>query len=136
MKAKAMGASVHATTKTTTYNDGKFVRTAIVVGGDEENTGSIDLVDADGARLAQVNISFLPDSDGLEVLIVDVIDVDNRYTNRRMLAFTSTERVIKDAPGRLVSVDFRRPIKSDTCASCGMSRASHADTAIDHAFRR
>jgi hypothetical protein len=103
--------SREAHTKTTTHDDGKFIRTAIVCEGG--NTGSIDLVTADGIRLGQINISFLPERSSVggepECLIVDVIDVDERYEKRRALAFSNKERKILDVPegGKLVSVDFR-----------------------------
>jgi hypothetical protein len=107
----ASSASKDATTHTSIHDDGKFRRTALVIVG--RDTGSVDVVMADGTRLCQINISFLPSpsSDGRrEALIVDVIDVDNRYPERRALAFSNTERAVIDVPkgGTLVSVDFRK----------------------------
>jgi len=103
-----------ATSTIQTRKDPKdgFTRTAIVVEGND--TGSIDLVDRHGNRLCQINVSYLPSSDGEETLIVDVIDVDKRFTTRRALAFSPADRRILDVPqgGNLVSVDFRRPVKS------------------------
>jgi len=98
---------INAFTKTRLYDDGQFIRTALVVG--DGDTGSVDLVDTRGVRLAQVNISFIPKRDGEEVLIVDVIDVDKRYTERRALVFSPTSRQAVDVPegGNLVSTDFR-----------------------------
>jgi len=74
--------SKDAYTKISVHDDGTFVRTALVANGGD--TGSIDLVDAKGVRLAQVNISLLRGhaEDGGECLIVDVIDVDRRYSRR------------------------------------------------------
>ncbi len=94
-----------AQSKLTTHDDGKFVRTAIVIGGTE----SIDLVAQDGTLLARINVVFLPNSEAGEHLIVDVIDVADRYKSRRMLAFSQTERVISVVPegGKLVSADFQ-----------------------------
>ena len=71
--ARPLG-KVDAETHTTTHDDGTFIRTAIVC--DRGDTGSLDLVRSkDGKRLAQINISFLENTDGEECLIVDVIDV-------------------------------------------------------------
>jgi hypothetical protein len=106
-RAPAVPQSRDAFTQTAVYDDGTFTRTALVVG--DGDTGSIDLVDARGVRLAQVNISFIPKRDGEEVLIVDVIDVDKRYASKRALVFSPTSRAELDVPegGNLVSTDFR-----------------------------
>lgn len=76
------------------------------------DTGSIDLVDAAGNFLVQVNISFLQTANTKaegETLIVDVIDVSKRYESRRVIVFSQTERKFVDFPpgGTLASVDFR-----------------------------
>lgn len=94
--------SVDAFTKTTTFDDGTFVRTALVVEG--PGVGSIDLVNKAGKRIAQVNISYSPNC-----LIVDVIDVDKKFKQRRFHAFSNNERKDVDFPkdGKLGSVDFR-----------------------------
>ena len=97
-----------ATTPTTTHDDGTFIRTALVVSGDH---GSIALVTADGTRGAQVNVFYeASNNDGEECLMVDVIDVDNRYTERRALVFSPTERKSLDVPkgGNLVASHFAR----------------------------
>jgi len=101
--------SRNAKTPIRTHDDGTFIRTALLVKGGD--TGSVDLVLADGTRIAQINISFLPGDDRQrERLIVDVIDVEDRYRTRRMLAFSNSARKVEDVPegGKLVSVDFRR----------------------------
>jgi hypothetical protein len=110
-----------ATTPTTTREDPEdgFIRTALIVANDADpkhgETGSVDLVrivKGKVVRVAQVNVSYLPNSDGEECLIVDVIDVDDRYTERRMLSFSPSERKAEDVPkgGNLVSTDFRRKL--------------------------
>lgn len=108
-----MGKAKHgdATSEIRTRKDPKdgFTRTAIVVEG--EDTGSIDLVTKDGRRVAQVNVSFLPNSEGEECLIVDVIDVDNQYTLKRAFSFAPGTRGLNltvPEGGNLVSTDFRR----------------------------
>ena len=105
--------SSDAATATTTHDDGTFIRTALVC---DHHNGSVDLVAADGTRLAQVNIFYASNSDGHECLIVDVIDVDKRYSNLRALAFSNEKREIVNVPpgGNLVSVDFRRPVPGRT----------------------
>jgi hypothetical protein len=102
--------SKKAHTKTATFDDGTFERTALVLEGGD--TGSVDLVTKDGERRAQINISFMPDSDGEECLIVDVIDVEGRYTVRRALTFAPSKRASMNVPkdGNLVSTDFRRAV--------------------------
>ncbi len=110
-KPNVKSESMPAPTHITTHDDGKFVRTAIVAEG--RDTGSLDVVNAAGERLCQINLSFLPatvERGGEETLIVDVIDVDQRYSARRVLAFSQTERKVLALPpgGRLASVDFRR----------------------------
>lgn len=100
-----------AKTKTTTRVDPRdsFERTAIVLDpNDDGEAGSIDLVDSDGRRIAQLNITFSRSPE--EVLIVDVIDVDDRYRERRVLAFSQTERTCLSFPkgGTLASVDLRK----------------------------
>ena len=99
-----------AQTPVTTYNDGKFILTALVMKG--EGTGSIAILDANGRRLAEVNISYLPEctDPNEEVLIVDVIDVEKRWTRKAGLVFNNhqRQRLELDAPSNLVSADFRR----------------------------
>lgn len=102
MKAKERKRSKRADTKTTTYDDGEFTRLAIVVDVGSE-AGSVDVVDASGKRLCQINLFAYTDA-----LIVDVIDVDNRYTDRRALTFRNGTREAVPAD-KLVSVDFRKP---------------------------
>ena len=100
--------SKNAETKTTTFDDGAFLRTALVV--DEAHVGSIDVVDKRGKRLGQINIFVGEDS-----LIVDVLDIEKRFPNKRALAFTRHSSRDMDAfpESTLVSVDFRRKEKGD-----------------------
>lgn len=117
-----MGKNKHgdATSTITTRKDPRdgFTRTAIVVEGGD--TGSIDLVTPDGKRVAQVNISYMPSAgdEGAkeECLIVDVIDVDDVFPDRRALVFNpksrTRARIVTKVPKctNLVSTDFRRPL--------------------------
>lgn len=92
-----------APTRTTTYDDSTFVRTALIAEGEG---GSVDVVTADGRRLCQINIFWSVED---ESLIVDVIDVDDRYEDRKAVVFPK-----KGGPGRIVksrsivSADFRK----------------------------
>lgn len=97
-----------ATTDTTTFDDGTFVRTALMIEGTD--TGSVDVVNKAGKRLCQINISLGTAKECDEYLIVDVIDVDKRYTKRRALVFSPDKRAEMDVPegGNLVSTDFRK----------------------------
>jgi hypothetical protein len=102
-----------ALTAVTVRDDGKFARTALVMPY-SPNPGSVDLVDAEGQLLVRVNVvrSAQPDS---EALIVDVIDVDDRFPQKRVYGFplggSQGRRTSLDVPegGKLVSVNFRRP---------------------------
>jgi hypothetical protein len=107
--APAVPQSKDAFTQTAVYDDGTFIRTALVIGTGD--TGSIDLVDSEGVRIAQVNISLVRGyvEDGGEVLIVDTIDVDKRYARKMALCFSNGERRMLNVPegGSLISADFR-----------------------------
>jgi hypothetical protein len=93
--------SKNATTDTTTYNDGKFVRTALIVEKDENGKGgSVDLVTKDGTRVGEINIFY---SEGR--LMVDVIDVDNLYDVRRALGFKNGGRECIET-GQVVAAHF------------------------------
>lgn len=96
-----------AYTKTTTFASDGFERTALVLGS--PGAGSIDILDKNGKRVAQINLSF-SDGGNEECFIADVIDVDDRFTERRMLAFSNAGRSVHPVPdkGKLVSVDFRK----------------------------
>jgi len=104
--------SKNAETKITIFDDGHFVRTAIVV--DDANVGSIDVVDKSGQRVCQINVFV-----GELSVVVDVIDIDKRFPQKRALCFTNQgygeNRRILDAfkTSSLVSVDFRRKEKGD-----------------------
>jgi hypothetical protein len=102
-RAEAKTTAKEAFTKTTTRDDGKFVRTALVLSNTE--TGSVDVVDAAGNFLARLNLCAI-ESGGV---IVDVIDVDKRYAVKRAMTFAGGERRAMTVPegGNLVSVDFR-----------------------------
>jgi hypothetical protein len=110
-----------ATTPTTTFQDEGFVRTALIVSNDADPSregGSVDvvrIVNGKVERLAQINIFALSGSasDDEESFMVDVIDVDQRYTTRRALVFSPTERAHLDVPkgGNLVASHFSRKIR-------------------------
>ena len=97
-----MSKSKNAETKTTTFDDGTFLRTAIVVPA--PRAGSIDVIDKRGKRVCQINTFVGEDS-----LIVDVLDVDKRFPLKRALCFTKQERRVMETfeASSLVSVDFR-----------------------------
>lgn len=95
-----MSKDVH--TPVSTHDDGKFIRTALVVRPDAGDEGSVAIVDPEGNRLALLNL-FVYDNGNL---IVDVIDVDERFANRTALAFRDSRRESL-AAGKVVSVDFR-----------------------------
>lgn len=110
---KPTGAAKDAQTKTTTREDPEdgFVRTALVIDG--AKTGSVDVVDSTGKRVCQINISYSAGKkDDEEYLIVDVIDVDDLFPERRALHFTDKRRHAMDLgpDANLVSTDFRRKL--------------------------
>lgn len=110
-----------AFTPTTTFDDGRFQRTAIVVYDSShpadfaDKQGSVDvvrIVDGKVQRLAQINLFHAVNSDGQELLMVDVIDVDKRYPTRRALVFSPTSRAHLDVPegGNIVASHFARKV--------------------------
>ena len=88
-------------TKTTTYDSGGFTRTALVI--TPGPGGSVDLVDPDGNRLAQVNMFNIP---GEDHLIVDVIDIDDRYSDKHAMTFNDGKRQVIPV-NYLVSADYK-----------------------------
>lgn len=95
-----------ALTKTTTHDDGMFVRTAIVLDASKNaECGSIDIVSPDGKRICQVNITLFSDGN----LILDTIDTEKRWKKASAFLFSGGERVWHERkiPGSLVSADFR-----------------------------
>lgn len=109
-KAKAAKESLPASTDMTTYDDGKFVRTAIVVkeGG---AGGSLDIVDSKGRRIGQLNI-FVQEGEEPS-LMVDIIDVDHVFEKHRALGFVKYQRNDQDTD-QLVGADFRGAAKNVT----------------------
>jgi len=89
----------NAETPTTTYTDGKFRRTALIIG--PENAGSVDVVTAEGERLAQLNLFITEDG----VFMADVIDVDERYKTHLALGFPEGRRTVTKA-GTVVGAHF------------------------------
>lgn len=105
--ATANKPSTIATTATSTFDDGKFVRTSLLVG---EGSGSVDLVcGKDGrTRLAQVNVFYT--SDG--TLMVDVIDVDGQFASHRAIGFSSGERPQSVPTDSIVGAHFSNEVES------------------------
>jgi hypothetical protein len=88
-----------ATSKVVTYDDGTFIRTAIVAG---VGCASLDVLNSAGLRIAEINIILGQDG----TLIVDTIDVDKVFAVRRALTFPNGQR--QEIPaGSVVSADFR-----------------------------
>lgn len=93
-----------------TYDDGDFIRVAIVVSDDGV---SFDLVDESGVRIAEINAFVYYQkadlSDAMEVdhVIIDVIDKDDLFGNNNALTFTSGRKNF-NASGKVVSADFRK----------------------------
>ena len=100
--------SKKALTPTSTFDDGEFERTSLVI-GTRANHGSVDIVSAlTCKRIAQMNL-FLYEND--HRIIVDVIDVDERFHKRTLLGFSRTKgrfTLALPSDASLSSVDFRR----------------------------
>jgi hypothetical protein len=98
--------SEKAHTPTSTYDDGEFERTSLVI-GTGENHGSVDIVSArTGKRVAQLNLYVYGD----DQLIVDVIDLEERLSQRSAFGFSRSQGRFSLAlppDASLVSVDFR-----------------------------
>lgn len=100
-----------AQTEVTTYDDSVFRRTALVMKTNE--SGSIDVLDRTGLRVAQINIHL-----GEDTLIIDTIDVDDMWPERMLITFrspTNRNRILR--AGTVNSVDFRRPAKVEDAKS-------------------
>lgn len=83
----------------TTNDDGKYIRTAVVL-SHEENFASIDILDREGRLVCRLNISQYDDS-----FNVDVIPVTQRNVLRAMAMTKGTRVMNKRAPvGSLVSI--------------------------------
>ena len=98
--------SEEALTQTTVYDDGKFVRTAVILG----EGGSIDVVNQEGKRIALLNLFTNDDNSWFAI---DVIDKDEIFTKHTALTFKDgNQQRIDDANG-LVAADFRKEENSD-----------------------
>jgi len=99
--------SEQAQTKTTTHDDGKFVRTALVIGPGQDG-GSVDVLDPSGHFLARINLFThgKDDPDGLW-FAVDVIDMEDQFNYKRALIFEDGGRQDMETTGNLVAADFR-----------------------------
>lgn len=90
----------------TEEDDGRFIRTAIVV---PEKGASFSLVEEDGVRFALINAFVYYDDEGhLNHVIIDVIDNDNKFPKKFALTFDDGVRKFTDTNGNLVSADFRK----------------------------
>ena len=93
-----------------TYDDGDFIRVAIVVPDDGV---SFDLVDINGTRIAEINAFVYyqksDDYDAMEVdhVIIDVIDKDDLFGNNNAITFQTGRRNF-NMSGKVVSADFRK----------------------------
>jgi len=97
--------SERAASHVTEHDDGKFIRTAIVA---EEKGTSFDIVDEKGMRLAVVNVfPFRNDAGKVDHVIIDVIDVDERFPAKLALIFNEGKREFHVTDGNLVCADFR-----------------------------
>jgi len=95
--------SEEAWTPVTKHDDGKFVRTALVVRHSEKG-GSIAIVNEEGERIALINMFTNEDNSWFAV---DVLDKDGRYDQHSAITFEhGTQRRLDNAKG-LVAADFR-----------------------------
>lgn len=103
--------SNHALTPHTTHDDGRNIRTALVIDASAEDQGSIALVRPDGTLLALVNVFHYPvfhkGQVAPEHVIIDVIDKDDAWPVRQTLTFVDGQRQFHDA-SKVTSVDFRK----------------------------
>ena len=101
--------SEKAATPTSTHDDGRFVRTALIVGAEDfegkMRGGSVAVVNTNGERLALLNIFT---NEYNTWFAVDVIDIDNRYNKRTAIVFNEGAKDFLDTgSGNLVAADFR-----------------------------
>jgi hypothetical protein len=93
------------TPTTTRYepNDG-FVRTALHV--TSSAVGSVDVLDKSGAFMVRINVFVTEDG----TTMVDVIDTEEQFTERRALTFSRNERRHIEVPpgGNLVAAHFAK----------------------------
>lgn len=97
--------SEQALTQMTTHDDGKYVRTALVIGGDAQG-GSVDVLSPDGEFLVRLNLFTKDDSEGLWFAL-DCIDIEQKFQTRRALTFDNGCRHDVATEGNLVATDFR-----------------------------
>lgn len=86
--------SEQALSSVETYDDGRFVRTAVVV---PPEGASFDLVDEHGTRLAVVNCFVYYVGDDLQngevrQVITDIIDIDQQFNEKRAMTFDQDKR--------------------------------------------
>lgn len=92
-----------ARTHVTTHDDGTFLRTAIQPnGGPRSGQGSIDVLGHNGERLCQLNVFTYENGN----VIVDTIDVDDRYEERNALTFRDGGREFLPTD-KVISADLR-----------------------------
>lgn len=96
--------SANAKTPTGVHDDGKFIRTSLIVGEDSSGNGSIDVMHAKtGELLARINI--FTNEDG-SWFAVDVIDIEDRFDAKKAITFTDSVRDFIPSD-HLVAADFR-----------------------------
>lgn len=93
-----------AQSKITTNDDGKHVRTALVIDSEQQG-GSVDIVNRDGELLVRLNMFTSLDNDWFAV---DVIDIENKFSKHTALHFEDGMRHHMDCGGKLIAADFRR----------------------------
>src|SRR5262245_19155373 len=87
-----------------THDDGKHVRTAIVMVGGSRTGGSIDVVTPDGELLVRINMFT---NEEFSWFAADVIELDDRFNKRNAITFSDGKRTFSPAM-RLVATDFRK----------------------------
>jgi hypothetical protein len=96
--------SKHALTPTALHDDGKFIRTSIVLTGGS-NEGSISIVNQKGERVALLNLFTNEDNSWFAV---DVIDIDDKFDRHAALTFQDGQQQRLDNANGLVAADFRK----------------------------
>jgi hypothetical protein len=90
----------------TTYDDGDFIRVAIVVPDDGV---SFDLLDDEGVRIAEINAFVYRASAGQEInhVIVDIVDKDDLFNENHALTFLNSGKNFHRS-NRVICADFKK----------------------------
>jgi hypothetical protein len=96
-----------AWTPVTKRDDGKYERTALILAPGDSNGGSVDVVNRDGELIVRLNLFTNEDNSWFAC---DVIDIAERFTDRRAIVFTDGggKRQSMNAGTTLVAADFRK----------------------------